>query len=543
MTVKRKLVERFETSDKKPESMLWGNGTTDHRFDLAGNTFVDPDDRQKAGQIDPMNPMFLTHDVDYILKYVKSHISKDYKVDSSQEILHAKMQNDHGLIVFAKIKSGLRLFDFSDENDFKKVFGEKDSQAIALIFKEAEPYFAFNTAVTNAYKHYEPIEFSIAKRMAVYLAIDRKWKDDANKVPIESFFISKNQSFIQIFTQADESLFDKTITKDLYLEFLDFYKKTLVGAELKKSQTGRDQLVKWGQIWKIYPNSLDASQLAKLNGYFKLLKFCVQYRELLSDPKWFSHQRYQKVLDNTDPKKRSGFVDLLQVCLYVAIDQAGFSGFWCPEHLGKKTIGLSNNYQSIAVFNRSDIEEYKAYSFAEIQKVLSYMEQRGQSTTNLVLQTLRDGIESKKKVDDEAAAVAAKAEAKAAAEIKMHKDNGEHYVDDAYLQQLQKAVGKDHELWKVLKSKAEQSLGQWVKTSPNEAVIKARKFIDDVRRKQRDDQYQELQWIQRQLDPRNIRRLSVFQIEQLRTRQRALNLKLKTKDPSSFNSNPFSSLR
>jgi len=61
-----------------------------------------------------------------------------------------------------------------------------------LVFKDAEPYFAFNSSVTNAYKQYEPIEFSIAKRMAVYLAVDKKWKDDDKKEPIQSFFTAKN---------------------------------------------------------------------------------------------------------------------------------------------------------------------------------------------------------------------------------------------------------------------------------------------------------------------------------------------------------------
>jgi len=44
MALYKKLTERFETSEKEPESMLWGNGTTDKRFDIAGNVFVDPTD-------------------------------------------------------------------------------------------------------------------------------------------------------------------------------------------------------------------------------------------------------------------------------------------------------------------------------------------------------------------------------------------------------------------------------------------------------------------------------------------------------------------
>lgn len=85
--------------------------------------------------------------------------------------------------MFAKLKSGVQLFDFTDVNDYKRVFKE-DAEAIALVFKETEPYFAFNTAVTNAYKHLEPIEFSIAKKLAVYLAVEKKYKDASKTDPI-----------------------------------------------------------------------------------------------------------------------------------------------------------------------------------------------------------------------------------------------------------------------------------------------------------------------------------------------------------------------
>lgn len=45
------------------------------------------------------------------------------------------------------------------------------------------------------------------------------------------------------------------------------------------------------------------------------------------------------ILNNTDPKQRKGFSDLLQACLYASIAMA-FDGFYCPEYIGGKVAGL-----------------------------------------------------------------------------------------------------------------------------------------------------------------------------------------------------------
>lgn len=78
----RRLDEKFATSEDDPSSLLWVNGTTDKRFDIAGNKFYDISTKKHL-EVDAFHPLFFTQDARYALKYVQSHISKDYDVDSS----------------------------------------------------------------------------------------------------------------------------------------------------------------------------------------------------------------------------------------------------------------------------------------------------------------------------------------------------------------------------------------------------------------------------------------------------------------------------
>ena len=178
-----KLHEAFKTSKQDASSLIWANGTTDKRFDVNGNKFYNIELKGEHLAIDPFHPLFMTHDVQYIFKYVQSHITKDYDFSSNKSSSHTATQLQHGLVVFVKLKPDVQLFDFTDINDFKKVFGD-DAADIAVVFEKTEPYFAFNTAIANQFKQYEPIEFSIAKKMAVYLAVENKWKDASKKEPI-----------------------------------------------------------------------------------------------------------------------------------------------------------------------------------------------------------------------------------------------------------------------------------------------------------------------------------------------------------------------
>lgn len=148
---------------------------------------MDPYAQNEDAVVDYLRPLYFTNNVPYIFEYIRHHITKDYAVDRSSSS-HEKHVNAHGLVVFVKLKDGISLFDFSDPKDYEKAFEDsEDPLAFMEIFKGIEPYFAFNTAISNSLKDLEPIEFSIAKRIAVFLksGIDHYNKDGSIK---KSFF-------------------------------------------------------------------------------------------------------------------------------------------------------------------------------------------------------------------------------------------------------------------------------------------------------------------------------------------------------------------
>lgn len=174
MSFKHFVNEKFVTSEKDPASLLWVNGTTDKRFDINGNWFKDVSNENELGKLSPWNPCYFTSDIGYAFRYIQGHISTDYgkerlslldrrKIGTNvKSDVHKKAEDRNGVVVFAKLKSGVRLFDFSDTEDFKAVFGAQDGEQISLLFKGFEPYFAFSTVVPNALIPKVPIEFSIA---------------------------------------------------------------------------------------------------------------------------------------------------------------------------------------------------------------------------------------------------------------------------------------------------------------------------------------------------------------------------------------------
>lgn len=159
------LNEKFMTRPEEPSKILWANGTTDFRYDVANHHFVDPSDKNRASKIDFAYPLYLTNNVPYMFTYVESHITKDTGVQKNKKYpdKHIREQNLHGIVVFVKLKNNVRLFDFEDPSDYSIVFGnDENPEDFASIFKGVEPYFAFNTGVTNAVKDKVPVEFSIA---------------------------------------------------------------------------------------------------------------------------------------------------------------------------------------------------------------------------------------------------------------------------------------------------------------------------------------------------------------------------------------------
>ena len=473
------IFEAFKTQAGDPSTLLWANGTTDKRFDIVKNHFVDPMSSSEASKIDFARPLYLTNDIPYLFKYVSSHVTKDFDVDKTSWRQHTNEQWSHGLVVFVKLKPNVNLFDFTDPNDYAEVFtGIDDPAQFASIFKGIEPYFAFNSGLSNTGKAEEPIEFSIAKRIALFFKSPLSpYKDDGSVK--KSFFTGdipkdvagdkkQKNTFIYLFKTADDSTFSIDVTPSKYNEMLSFYNEVLKlgNARLEKSKTGRDQLVTAdGNIWKIYPEKLSDSQLSKVNCYMKLLKFCVKHKdELLKN-----YVGIQDILDNADPKKRIGFSDLLQACLGLAISQSKkFQGFYCPEYVGSKLEGLSNSAPAIALFTRNAIEEVKNYPFRTVQLAIDYARSKGIKGCNESLVALRDGIgsyEERRKEEQQKKQQEQQKKEQAIA-------SGKFIIDDNYLKSVQKLCGSNYDMYKQFKPMFDQHKGQYTTMSPNAIVNK-----------------------------------------------------------------------
>lgn len=119
-------------------------------------------------------------------------------------------------------------------------------------------------------------------------------------------------------------------------------------------------------------------------------------------------------------------MDLLQACLYAAIDQEGFSGFWCPEFVGKKTVGLDNSLPTIALFDANAIESCKSCNFG---KVLEAVKHASSDSCYDIL------LELKRRIDayDEHLAAEEKKRRDLEAEKARRAKLGEHLVDQDYI--------------------------------------------------------------------------------------------------------------
>lgn len=167
-------------------------------------------------------------------------------------------------------------------------------------------------------------------------------------------------------------MFSRTITHEDYNEMHDFYMKASTTGRksgvVVKSRNGTDHIIKGSLLMKVLPESLSDKQLERVNGYFKLLKFCVEYKDLLMA----ACPEVQQLIDNASSKKRTGFVDLLQACLYLAIDMAGYDGFRCPEFIGQSNLRIKGFVDAVALFNKDAIAKMKGYSFGRVMGAIQY---------------------------------------------------------------------------------------------------------------------------------------------------------------------------
>lgn len=141
------LKEAYEVG---PANDIWVNGTTEIRFDVAAGKF---------SKTDIWHPLFLTNDCRYAFEYSKQHAAKDFNVKRDSKDHEAVMASSKARVAFAELKHDIKLFDFTNAEDFAAI---GIPAKFAKIFEHAEPYFAWNSAI-NVNIDSRPIEFAIAK--------------------------------------------------------------------------------------------------------------------------------------------------------------------------------------------------------------------------------------------------------------------------------------------------------------------------------------------------------------------------------------------
>ena len=224
------------------------------------------------------------------------------------------------------------------------------------------------------------------------------------------------------------------------------------GAKEQISRTGRQQLKKGKDLITILPKELTADQINKVNSYFKLLGWCIKHKAEV-----MKYEQIEKIIQNSTSEKESGFMDLLQACLYLGMKKAGFKGFYCPEYRGS-----SNNLQAICIFDKNTIEKISHYGLSYVDEAIEWCKRHDLLSSKDILATIRDGIDMypqmKKDYDDDQkrreeealrkynAAVEQrrkkeqeekrKAQEEKQKEIERRKALGEFYVDEKYISKV-----------------------------------------------------------------------------------------------------------
>lgn len=393
--------EAYAIDTSQPSTLLWCNGTTDKRFDIGSNVWRSVTGGASSNELSPLSPMYLTSNVKYALKCLEGHVSKDFGAQAGTP-KHDREAMKHGLLVLAQLKSGVKLFDFTDKADFKDVFGDEHADEIAELFDGAEPYFAFNSGIANAAQRDVPIEFSIAQKMLVWMLSGKnKMKHDAKTAKsstVITYFTDKDQSFIKMFKKMDAaSLSEKLpIKQDDYENFIDFYNGILEYAEITTSKTGRKQARLHGGILKVLPDKIDSKQLRKVNSYMHLMLWCIDNRDLLSslDSGDKLKADFDKVLDTTDAASRVKYVDLLQACLYIGLYMSGYPGFYCPEFIASKNKS-TGDAPSIALFDSNAIDKIESIPLPLVREAAAFAansKKDGESECLATVHALRDEL-------------------------------------------------------------------------------------------------------------------------------------------------------
>ena len=409
---KKMLLEKYVTSESDPSTLLWCNGTTDMRFDIGSNKWKDINNSSDAAVTSPLSPIYLTSNIKYALDCLKSHITKDFKVQTASKKKHADALSSHGILVLVKLKAGLKLFDFTDVADFQQVFNQH-ADGISKLFKEAEPYFAFNTGIANDAQKDVPIEFSIVQKLLIWMTssinktkID---KETGEEQPILDFFTRK--SFTSYFKNIDKDGLEKLesqlpITPEKYKDFIKYYDSILAKGKKDISKTGRDQVWLHGNLLKILPPDLTSEQCEKVNSYMHLLIWCLDVRDILQsldEKDTLLKKELDEILNTSQASKRKKYVDILQACLYIGLQLENFNGFYCPEYIASKSRN-TGDAPSIALFNDDCIEKVSNCSMQEIDEAVQYAKahpQNGASDCLAAVHALRDSVLGLRKQKEE----------------------------------------------------------------------------------------------------------------------------------------------
>ena len=352
------LKEAYEVG---PANDIWVNGTTEVRFDVAAGKF---------SKTDIWHPLFLTNDCRYAFEYSKQHAAKDFNVKRDSKDHEAVMASSKARVAFAELKHDIKLFDFTNAEDFAAI---GIPAKFAKIFEHAEPYFAWNSAI-NVNIDSRPIEFAIAKYVL-------RWQNakEAELKLATLYKGGKGRTFKDLLMQP--GLVAKPISQAEYAEFYDHYAAVNWNAE--KGIKMKEQPI-YGKV-KAHrvdakgknvsvaelpePNVLAASQLSLVNIY---LEFFAEFKKScqllgirsLDDARLAKLDKSGKRSSGGENDEAACYVDILQLVLFMRIQSNGYDGFYCPEWIAAKSypeIVGNSQVDAVCLFSTDKIQKSESW--------------------------------------------------------------------------------------------------------------------------------------------------------------------------------------
>lgn len=177
---------------------------------------------------------------------------------------------------------------------------------------------------------------------------------------------------------------------------------------------------------------------------------------------------------------------MLQACLYLAIDMAGYDGFRCPEFIGKKFQGVTDFVDAVAIFNKGAISKMKGYSFWKVMNAIQYSSQHGNGSTHSTVIALRDQLAFHAAELHRGKVEKMLKQQQQDAEAKKQEANRKYLVDDGYVKDAYKAYfsvmrpfDTDGKFMRKIRTTMDKHMGEYISKSPEALVAYANEIMQN----------------------------------------------------------------